>query len=126
MVLFVDGHRSHLTQQVSNFCHDNGIILISLLPNTTHITQPADVSVFKPLKSGWKSCVRDWKFENFPKDVTSIHLDLLSVRSLNNMLQLLQYKMDLESAGCTLLIKIMSITPNVFQIEPCFQVRKLI
>lgn len=70
IVLFVDGHRSHLTQQTSKLCDDNGIILISLFPNTTHITQPADVSVFKPLKAGWKTAVRNWKFENFPKDVT--------------------------------------------------------
>lgn len=70
VALFVDGHRSHLTQQVSKFCDENGVILIALFPNTTHIMQPADVSVFKPLKAGWTSAVRDWKFENFPKDVT--------------------------------------------------------
>lgn len=44
--------------------------MISLYPNSTHILQPADVAVFKPLKSGWKSSVRTWKFENFPKEVT--------------------------------------------------------
>uniref|UniRef100_A0A6P7HIN2 Uncharacterized protein LOC114349342 isoform X2 n=1 Tax=Diabrotica virgifera virgifera TaxID=50390 RepID=A0A6P7HIN2_DIAVI len=32
--------------------------------------QPADVSVFKPLKAGWSAEVRNWKFQNFPKDVT--------------------------------------------------------
>lgn len=66
----MDGHRSHMTQEISKFCDDNGIVLISLLPNSTHILQPADVSVFKPLKAGWVSEVRTWKFENFPKDVT--------------------------------------------------------
>lgn len=70
VILFVDGHRSHLTQQVSRFCDEHGIILISLFPNTTHIMQPADVAVFKPLKSGWTSAVRTWKFQNFPKEVT--------------------------------------------------------
>lgn len=70
VILFVDGHRSHLTKHVSQLCDDNGIILISLFPNTTHIMQPADVSVFRPLKAGWSTEVRNWKFENFPKDVT--------------------------------------------------------
>ncbi|KAJ8931939.1 hypothetical protein NQ314_015101 [Rhamnusium bicolor] len=70
VILFVDGHRSHLTQEVSKLCDENGVILISLFPNTTHIMQPADVSVFKPLKAGWKSSVRNWKFENFAKEVT--------------------------------------------------------
>lgn len=70
VLLFVDGHRSHLTKHVSQLCSDNGIILISLFPNATHILQPADVAIFKPLKTGWTSAVRKWKFDNFPKDVT--------------------------------------------------------
>uniref|UniRef100_A0A1Y1LYU9 HTH CENPB-type domain-containing protein n=1 Tax=Photinus pyralis TaxID=7054 RepID=A0A1Y1LYU9_PHOPY len=70
VILFVDGHRSHLTKHVSQLCDENGVILISLFPNTTHIMQPADVAVFKPLKSGWATEVRKWKYENFPKDVT--------------------------------------------------------
>ncbi|XP_050498219.1 uncharacterized protein LOC126879210 [Diabrotica virgifera virgifera] len=70
VILFVDGHRSHSTKHVSQLCDDNGIILVSLFPNTTHIMQPADVSVFKPLKAGWSAEVRNWKFQNFPKDVT--------------------------------------------------------
>lgn len=77
VVLFVDGHRSHLTQQVSRLCDENGIILISLFPNATHILQPADVSVFKPLKAGWTAAVRDWKYKNFPKDVTRYTFGLL-------------------------------------------------
>ena len=60
-VLFlIDGHRSHLTLQLSNFCNQNGIILYSLLPNATHILQPADVSIFRPLKAGWRCAVHDW------------------------------------------------------------------
>lgn len=51
VVLFVDGHKSHLSLELSEFCNNNGIILYGLPPNTTHIMQPADVSVFKPLKS---------------------------------------------------------------------------
>ncbi|XP_050502477.1 uncharacterized protein LOC126881871 [Diabrotica virgifera virgifera] len=70
VLFFVDGHRSHLTKQVSELCEASGIILVALFPNATHILQPADVSIFKPLKTGWQTIVRTWKFENFPKDVT--------------------------------------------------------
>jgi hypothetical protein len=70
VVLFVDGHRSHMTQQSSQLCDGNGVILISLFPNTTHIMQPADLAIFKPLKSGWKSAVKAWKFQNFPTEIT--------------------------------------------------------
>lgn len=75
VILFIDGHKSHLTKEISEFCHNNKIILCALPPNTTHIMQPADVSVFKPLKSKWKYTVRQWlnKEENTNSGVTKIN-----------------------------------------------------
>ncbi|XP_055373588.1 uncharacterized protein LOC129606961 isoform X2 [Condylostylus longicornis] len=65
VLFFVDGHKSHLTMELSTFCDENGIILYALPANTTHIMQPLDVSVFKPLKTGWKETVRNWQSKNF-------------------------------------------------------------
>lgn len=59
VIVFLDGHSSHLTLHLSEFCRNNGIILVCLLPNTTHILQLLDVSVFAPLKQKWKTTVRD-------------------------------------------------------------------
>lgn len=64
VTLFVDRHRSHLTMQASELCEAKQVVLIALHPNCTHILQPADISVFKPLKAGWKQHVREWKFNN--------------------------------------------------------------
>lgn len=61
IVLFVDGHKSHLTYEVSKLCTDLEIILIALYPNATRILQPADVSCFKPLKNFWKKGVLEWR-----------------------------------------------------------------
>lgn len=61
VLLLVDGHRTHLTMELSEYCSNSGIILYALPPNTTHMMQPADVSVFKPLKSQWKKTVREWQ-----------------------------------------------------------------
>lgn len=36
VLLFVDGHKSHLSMELSQYCHDNGIILYALPPNTYH------------------------------------------------------------------------------------------
>lgn len=63
ILLFVDGHKSHMTMELSQFCQENEIILYALPPNTTHIMQPADVSVCKPLKSEWKKTVRNWQLK---------------------------------------------------------------
>ena len=64
VILFVDGHRAHLSLQVSKFCDENGIILYLLPPNTTHIMQPADVSLFKPFKTFWRDEVLQFQREN--------------------------------------------------------------
>nr|CAI5852764.1 unnamed protein product [Callosobruchus analis] len=53
VILFLDGHKSHLDRNLSDLCTKLEIILISLYPNTTRVLQPADVSAFRPLKQGW-------------------------------------------------------------------------
>lgn len=63
VIFFVDGHSSHTAVSVADLCLNLGIILVALYPNTTRITQPADVAIFKPLKDSWKSAVMDWKNE---------------------------------------------------------------
>ncbi|XP_063215801.1 uncharacterized protein LOC134527237 [Bacillus rossius redtenbacheri] len=62
-IIFIDGHSSHLTLNSSTFCKDHGIVLVALLPNSTHILQPMDVGVFKPLKSAWKNVVHEWRLQ---------------------------------------------------------------
>ncbi|XP_041787178.1 uncharacterized protein LOC121602480 [Anopheles merus] len=64
VLLFVDGQSSHTAAEVAELCLKLGIVLIALYPNTTRITQPADVAIFKPLKSAWKSAVSNWRMEN--------------------------------------------------------------
>lgn len=64
VILFLDGHTSHLCYALSTFCKEKGIILIALLPNSTHIMQPMDVTVFHPLKTAWKRKIQDWRLKN--------------------------------------------------------------
>ncbi|XP_017301521.2 uncharacterized protein LOC108252967 [Diaphorina citri] len=64
IILYLDGHSSHLSLPVIEFCKEVGIILIALLPNSTHLLQPLDVGLFKSLKDSWKQCVRTWRIKN--------------------------------------------------------------
>lgn len=64
VILFLDGHKSHLTMELSELCRNNQIILISLLPNATHILQPLDVAVFGPMKIQWKTITRQWRVDH--------------------------------------------------------------
>ncbi|KAF2903202.1 hypothetical protein ILUMI_02982 [Ignelater luminosus] len=70
VLLFVDGHKTHLDIKLSDLCSNLQIILGALYPNATRILQPADVSAFKPLKTGWKKRLAEWRRENPEKDVT--------------------------------------------------------
>ena len=72
VVLFIDGHCSHLTIETSNICSQYGIVLVALHRNSTCMLQPAEVSVFKQLKDGWKKTLQQWRFNNYPEQVIRI------------------------------------------------------
>ena len=118
ILLLVDGHKSHLSIELSQFCDDNEIILYALPPNTTHIMQPADVSVFKPLKTYWKKTIRAWQAK--PQNVNC-------VLTKSTFCPLLKEVFDDESLPETIknglknvdysrLIPTLSIIPNVYKI----------
>lgn len=73
VIYFLDGHRTHLTYQVSKLCTELGIHLIALYPNATRILQPADVAVFRPVKAAWKEAARSWLLENPGEQITKVN-----------------------------------------------------
>lgn len=64
VIVFMDGHSSHLSLPLSKLCIEKQIILICLYPNTTHILQPLDVGFFFSLKAKWKPAVRLFRIEH--------------------------------------------------------------
>ena len=64
VIMYLDGHSSHATMALSDFCVAYEIELISLFPNATHIMQPMDVAVFRSLKDAWKTTVTTYRFKN--------------------------------------------------------------
>lgn len=95
VIVFIDGHKSHMSLPLSEFCDSNGIILYALPPNTTHMLQPADVSVFRPLKQEWKSTVRRWlnRPENINSTVTKLNFCTLFQDTLQGTNMTTQIKM---------------------------------
>lgn len=69
VILFMDGHTSHMSFHVSKFCSENGIILIALFPNATHLLQPMDVAIFRSLKGAWKTAVQSWRLEHIDSPI---------------------------------------------------------
>lgn len=63
IIIFLDGHTSHINISVSDFCTDKGIILYCLPPYASHVLQPLDVSVFGPLKKLWNKSINEFKIK---------------------------------------------------------------
>ncbi|XP_054709205.1 uncharacterized protein LOC129218910 [Uloborus diversus] len=85
-LLLLDNHDSHLSIQVLNFCKDNGIILLSFPPHTSHRLQLLDVSVYGPFKRYYFAAVDNWLVSNPGKTVTIYDIpNLVNCAFLNAM-----------------------------------------
>ena len=63
VLLFLDGHHSHISLQLIKSARSNNVLLLCLPPNTTHLLQPLDVGVFAPVKSAWRAILKRYKLE---------------------------------------------------------------
>lgn len=63
-VLIGDNLSSHLNVDVLRECQRRNIRFVFLPPNTTQLTQPLDVSYFRPLKQAWRSILTKIKLEH--------------------------------------------------------------
>ena len=70
VILWVDGHVSHIGAETARFCHVNNIILFVLLGNATFIIQPFDIGIFSKLKQAWVKAVRNYTKDDFSRLVT--------------------------------------------------------
>lgn len=85
MVVFLDGHVSHLSLQLSTFCKENQIEVCCIPSHATHILQPLDVAVFFPLKQKWKTLVRNLRIENEGNDIQKHQVPSLLSRIINEV-----------------------------------------
>ena len=61
LLLLLDGHSSHYCPDTIKLAAENGIIIFTLPPNTTHLTQPLDKGVLGPFKTHWKRVCHDFQ-----------------------------------------------------------------
>nr|CAI5845151.1 unnamed protein product [Callosobruchus analis] len=65
VILFLDGHKSHLSYQLSLLCNKLQIEVISLYPNATEF-----YSLVMPMKEAWRQTVLEWE-EEHPGEVVN-------------------------------------------------------
>jgi DDE superfamily endonuclease len=56
-ILIMDGHCSHISTEALKFCIASNIIVLCLPAHSTHITQPLDVGIFRPLAMAYSKGV---------------------------------------------------------------------
>ena len=64
LLLLLDGHSSHYSPVAVKMAAEENIILFTLPPNTTHLSQPLDKGVFGPLKVAWRRVCHTYLSEN--------------------------------------------------------------
>ena len=64
LLLLMDGHSSHYCPETIRSAAQERVILFSLPPNTTHLTQPLDKAVFGPLKMFWRQACHNFIVKN--------------------------------------------------------------
>jgi hypothetical protein len=64
VIVFLDGHVTHLSLPLSEFCKKNQIIVVCLCPNCTHFLQVLDVAFFQPMKQQWTRMLDTFRMTN--------------------------------------------------------------
>ncbi|KAJ8962215.1 hypothetical protein NQ318_018187 [Aromia moschata] len=70
VLLLLDGHSSHKTLDVINFCREHHIHLMSSPPHTTHKLQPLDRTFMKPFKNAYHEQCDMWMRANAGARIT--------------------------------------------------------
>lgn len=99
VIVFLDGHTSHLSFETQDYCQSNGIILVPLYPNSTHILQPMDVACFKSLKYEWREAVHAWKAQTLEPLLNKENFCELFSKVSTEVLQPHLFKSGFECCG---------------------------
>ncbi len=70
VLLILDNHSSHLSLDILDHAKENGIVMVSFPPHTSHKLQPLDVSVYGPMKRFINAGMDQWMINNPGKTMT--------------------------------------------------------
>lgn len=79
LLLLLDGAGQHFELEALEFAYANNINVLALPPNTTHILQVSDVSVFGPLKSQERMHPVPWQCEEGGRGGHGVEVECVGV-----------------------------------------------
>ena len=57
IALFLDGHKSHVSMEMHDFCVEKKILVVRFIAHASHIQQACDVGIYKCVKTEWRKVV---------------------------------------------------------------------
>lgn len=70
VILLMDGHSTHYCPETMVLAAKERVIVFTLPPNTTHVSQPLDKGCFGPLKAAWRRVCHEYCVKNPGRVVT--------------------------------------------------------
>lgn len=70
VLIILDNHESHVTIQAINKARENGIVMLTIPPHTSHKLQPLDRGVFGPFKVYYNKACQNWTLSHPAKPIT--------------------------------------------------------
>lgn len=111
VLLVIDNHTSHITLEAYSIFKENGIVVVSLPPHTSHKLQPLDVTVYSPLKAAFnRECDLFIKGKNLEK-ITPYDVAGLFTKAYGNIATISKAISGFKTTG------IHPLDPNVFSDE---------
>lgn len=108
VLLILDNHSSHISLTIYEFCRENGIILLSIPPHTSHRLQPLDLTLFSSLKQAYdRQCDLYLKSHPYEK-ITISDVNALFTKAYMKIINGEKAAAGFEKAG------IYEMNPNVF------------
>ena len=77
IILLLDGYSSHYEPGTISLAAKQGVVILCLPPHTTHVSQPLDVSFFRPLKVYWSEACHGYMQDNPGRVITKYQFSSL-------------------------------------------------
>ena len=84
VLLLMDNHESHCSLAAVTVAKDNGVVILTLPPHTSHRLQPLDKTVYGPMKASYNRAADDWMRSNPGKTVTIWQIAELTGRAFTS------------------------------------------
>lgn len=94
VVLFLDARIAHTSLALDDFCRENGILLVSLLPNAINVIHPFESGFFQLFKEMWKTEVKFWPARNNNVNIKEENVESV----ISNIMQFTEFTHTMQKA----------------------------